>query len=522
MRSFLLVLFGLLHTASAIGQTPKMVYDAWLGNMPSFGVTGNLVSYNGRLYYPGSISSHGLELWRYDGVSAPTDIDYAQNATSGLGAFPYLTPFKGKLYMSAGKQATGPELTSFDGMSFSLILDIVPGLLSSRPRYFTELQGAGLLFFTADSPSTSSGGLHSELYCYDGINPPRRIRVNDGSNSGGSQPVYMQSLGNYLYFSAMPSAPLEYKLFRSDIAGAVTLAKGATRLINPGEKLLVGSKIYFSAYEPATGNEFYSYDGDTAIRITDIASGPLNGAYYEGTSLGGLYMRNKPTLYNGSIYFIGSADGVNYQLYAYNPATNNTTLVHTINPGGDGKVSNFYVYKNLLYFTAYTPAAGTEIWTYDGVTCALYADVWPGPKSGMAYKYSSTTPEQNTYVAFTEFKGDLYFKAQDSLHGLELWRIQAPVTTGVQRASFNGRVSVYPNPATSAVTLAITMKESRKLKIVVSDIAGKQVFSTSPKLYHSGEEQVSIPMQEFSNGQYVYYVKDEAGGAVSSGVLTKQ
>lgn len=520
MRYFLTLLSLFTFTISVYAQTPKLVHDAWPGPTRGVGTAGNLIQYNGWLYYVGNSLAHGQEPWRYNGISTPADIDYAPGSPGSMGdATAYMTTYKGKLIMAAGKTTTGYELTSFDGSSFTLIQDIIPGPTSSRPRYFTEWQDKGLLFFTADSQY--SGGIYSELYRYDGINVPRRIQVNDGTNPAGSQPIYMQPLGNYMYFSAMPSTAMQYKLYRAATDGTFTPAKGAKTLINPGDKLVVGDTMYFTAYETATGNELYKYDGDTAIRITDIAVGPLNGASYD-TGSSGIPMRNTPTLYHGSIYFTGSADGINYQLYAYSPVSGKAALVHTVNPTGNGKVSNLYVYKNALYFTAWTPSTGLELWRFNDTTCVLYADIWPGPKSGMTLTSGPAFPDEVTYAAFAEFKGDLYFKAQDSLHGRELWRIQAPVTTGVQQASFNGRVSVFPNPATFAVTLAITLTDSRKLKIVVSDIAGREVFSTSSKLHHAGEERVSIPMQQLSQGQYVYRVVDDSGSSIATGVITRQ
>lgn len=321
----------------------------------------------------------------------------------------------------------------------------------------------------------------------------------------------------------MPGATTEYKLFRSDVAGTVTPAKGATRLSSPGEKLSVGNMMYFCATEPGTGNELYSYDGDTAIRLTDIALGPLNGIPDQSTELG-VYIRNMPALYKGLIYFCGSSDGPSYQLYRYDPSTAKASLVHTINPGGDAKVGNLYVYRNELYFTATTPATGTELWKYNDTTCALYADIWPGVKSGMAFRYypSASGPELPSYAAFTEFKGDLYFKAQDSLHGYELWRIKGPAPSGVERIELGGTVLIHPNPATSAVTLDLTLQEARKLAIFVYDMAGRQIYSLHLKDYGPGSHQIGLPLQGLSAGQYVYRLNGEGGATLATGVITKQ
>ena len=528
MRNLLSIFVTLLFIIPAIAQTPTMVYDGYPGSYSGMGPEGNLVPYNGKLYYAGFSYLHGTQLWYYDGTGTPQELDYWSGTAHGLSSSPYITPYKGKLYFDAYKQATGHEVTSFDGSAFSLVLDVIPGQPSSGPHFFTELQSAGLLFFAAaDSLTIGSNGASNsiELYRYDGTNPPTCIRVNDGSNPNGSQPNYLQALGAYIYFSAIPGGfGTVSKLFSAGVAGAATLAKGATHLTSAAEKLLVGNKIYFTAYEPATGAELYSYDGDTAIRLTDIAPGMLNGLALP--SLNNRPLRDKPALYKDAIYFPGSTDGVSSQLYAYNLSTGRTSLMHTINPGGDGIVSNLYVYRDSLFFTANTAAAGVELWMFDGDidSCALYADIWPGPNSGMAGGNGSTP--KNPYVAFTEFKGDLYFKAQDGGHGVELWRIKGPAAggpvTGVQQVRLNGSISVYPNLASVEAILDVSLQEDMKLSFSLSDMSGRLVYSTGMKIYQKGSNKVGVPMQGLSAGQYQYHVLGERGGTLAAGVITKQ
>lgn len=497
-----------------------MVYDGNPDKIVS--ILENIVPYKGKIYYAGvAPATSGPTLWSYDGISAgPTIYPYKINVTPWVSS--ELTIYNGKLYFGGGQGTTGKEPTSFDGTNFSLIYDIMPGIgLSSSPSWFTPLQSANLLFFAADSGSVSEQ--HRELYRYDAITPPKRITINDGSNPAGSVPQYLQSLGNFLYFTAIPSTPPESKLFRVDVAGVVTIAKGATALTYPGEKLLVGNKIYFGATEPGTGSELYSYDGDTAIRLTDIAPGPLDGIPQENAVKGAFYLRNIPALYKGLIYFCGSADGTNNQLYAYNPSDGKTKLVQTINPAGDAKVGNLYVYRNALYFTAYTPATGTELWRYNDTTCSLYADIWPGPRTGMAFHYGTSTPELPSYAAFTEFQGDLYFKAQDSLHGYELWRIKGPVTpNGVENIALSGTVSMHPNPTSADVTMDLTLQESRTLALFLYDMAGREVYASPAKAYSAGKYQMVLPMQTLSAGQYIYRLSGAGGAALATGVLIRK
>ena len=142
----------------------------------------------------------------------------------------------------------------------------------------------------------------------------------------------------------------------------------------------------------------------------------------------------------------------------------------------------------------------------------------------MTYDFSTSLPEQRTYAAFTEFQGDLYFKAQDSLHGYELWRIKGPVTvpSGVERIQLGGTLSVHPNPASSAVTMDLTLQEARKLAILVYDMAGRQVYGSELKTFSPGSHQILLPLQGLSAGQYVYRLNGAGGTVFATGVLTRQ
>jgi ELWxxDGT repeat protein len=69
------------------------------------------------------------------------------------------------------------------------------------------------------------------------------------------------------------------------------------------------------------------------------------------------------------------------------------------------------VFQGNLYFNAYDPTHGAELWRYDPVTHSteIVADIIPGPDSS-----------QPSYM--TELNGLLYFTADDGTHGTELWQ----------------------------------------------------------------------------------------------------
>lgn len=85
-------------------------------------------------------------------------------------------------------------------------------------------------------------------------------------------------------------------------------------------------------------------------------------------------------------------------------------LVKDINPFGDSRPSNLYSFDDVLFFSADDSIHGRELWKTDGTEegTALIRDIWPGSESA--------------WIAYLEeLDGKLYFAANDSIHNQELW-----------------------------------------------------------------------------------------------------
>ena len=106
-----------------------------------------------------------------------------------------------------------------------------------------------------------------------------------------------------------------------------------------------------------------------------------------------------------------------------------TVFVKDINSGSNlafpGNNPNFFVFNNALYFVAYTPANGTEIWKTDGTEAGtvLLRDINVGTGS-------ITTSPYNLH--FTILNGFLYFLANDGGGNVQLWRTDG-TTAGTTR-----------------------------------------------------------------------------------------
>ena len=91
-----------------------------------------------------------------------------------------------------------------------------------------------------------------------------------------------------------------------------------------------------------------------------------------------------------------------------------------LNPGAAGSFpSNFTAFAGALYFSAYTLSNGFELWRSDGNSVTLAADINPTVDDiGLGVK------EGNDSLPswLTEFGGQLYFSAFHPARGAELWR----------------------------------------------------------------------------------------------------
>ena len=178
--------------------------------------------------------------------------------------------------------------------------------------------------------------------------------------------------------------------------------------INPGTgssspfyMMTYGGKIYFQANNGTLGSELWSHDPITNNTqcLTDINPGanPSTIAFI--------------TSYNNKLYFAGSngndtsAGNTGVELYCYNPATNNTSLVFDIHPGYlPSNPFGLTVINNKLYFVASESVYGKELYVYDGSTVTRLTDVNPGSAQGI---YTS----DHSYPTY--YNGSIYFAATD-------------------------------------------------------------------------------------------------------------
>ncbi len=141
----------------------------------------------------------------------------------------------------------------------------------------------------------------------------------------------------------------------------------------------------------------------------NLGSGPSTGFQKGGSAqMGGLLFFSAD---NG-------LDGV--ELWKTDGTVAGTELVKDINPGaGSSEPDNFNVVGNLLLFTADDGVSGAELWATDGTEAGtkMLADIRPGAAGAFADWFLKLD-----FHDFHVFKNTLFFRAYTSADGLELYK----------------------------------------------------------------------------------------------------
>lgn len=314
-------------------------------------------------------------LWKSDGTAAGTE-RFVLQVGNNVGVNPrQLAAVGDELYLIANAIGTGPEIWRTDGSPAGTAWtgDVLASTIGT-PRYLTDV--AGKLFFTAAPPS----GLGIALYTSDGTGPGTRYVKDIVSESTGSQPVGLAALNDSLFFQAKDFT--QSKLWTTDgtTTGTLPFSSALSQPISGATS--VGDTVFFITNSPQVGNELWKSDGTAVgtMLVKDIAPGTAS-AFFSNWS---------HPLFN--------ANGT-------------------------------------LYFVAYEPATGLEVWKSDGTAAGttLVKDVTPGSNS------SFMTPELHT-VNFTLVGDAVYFVVYDGERS-KLWRTDGTEAGTVEVRNFQYRIS---------------------------------------------------------------------------------
>jgi ELWxxDGT repeat protein len=243
-------------------------------------------------------------------------------------------------------------------------------------------------------------------------------------------PTYMTPFQQRLYFFGSASDTSGTELMSADSAGTVQLVHdfnpagsgvpGPVFHLIPEKMAVAGNQLYFFAHKDSMGFELFRYDGvNPPVFLHEVDSSPFSGLY------GGLLSM---TAFNNQVFF-SAYDGLGpgtAGLFRYDPANGSLNTVR-VRPGTVG-AANMVPFRGRLLMSAFSPATGTELYSYDPATdsCVPAADIFPGG--------SSSGP-----IGLTVLGDTLYFNAADSLYGRELY--------GFDGQSATRKTDLMPGPA---------------------------------------------------------------------------
>jgi Protein of unknown function (DUF3500)/Secretion system C-terminal sorting domain len=89
-------------------------------------------------------------------------------------------------------------------------------------------------------------------------------------------------------------------------------------------------------------------------------------------------------------------------------------------------------------------------------------------------------------------------------------------TTGVTNvATFEGAISVFPNPTNESAMLKISLKNQSQVTVNVIDMTGRMVKKIAPQQLEIGEQQINIPLENLPSGVYNCYIEVKTAQGVT-------
>lgn len=357
----------------------------------------------------------GMELWQTDGTSEGTTVLADVNPVAG--SIPsYLRADGERLYFVADDGTHGTELFVSEVGVTQLVADINP-YGDADPRHLVEI--GGIVYFSADDGSSGH-----ELWRSNGT-PAGTRRVRDLNPTGASYPNALTDVGGVLYFRADDGVHGE-ELWRSD-----GTADGTRRLTDlhptgsafPRNLTVVGDTVFFTADDGVRRDDLWTLRACGADQ--DVPTCEVQRIVLRGGSVGDARWQafqvkdivpgaagSRPydlTVFGDEVFFRAYDPEAGAELWATDGTGAGTRRVADVTPGPTGSFPyQLTVVDDLLYFTA-DDGRGTELWVTDGETVRQVIDLNPGD-------WGSYPRE------LTAMGGALYFVADDGAGGDDLWK----------------------------------------------------------------------------------------------------
>jgi ELWxxDGT repeat protein len=347
--------------------------------------------YNGKYYFVGKTDSGGLGLWAADqsGVTEITD-------PSDWFDIHQLTAWNGKLYFSGSSSNTGQSgLYVYDGVNITLIPNS-DGIMTPGMNYssYTPVNG-GIGFVPFHSKlymlRQTASDTTPQLWSFDGTNLAQVATLFYGHVENGSFSMYPYVAGDTLYVIGPSAAQAngqaaDWGLFAYTGTGTPTniLDIGSPYSAQP---FIDGGKAYLS-----DNNGLVEVNGTTITQVLLNGQPVSNSSSYRGMLGGKLIFENWDN------------DTSRDAIWSWTNGDAGATLVQEL-------PANSYVNQMMgtaggkLYLDISAPATGNELWSYDGATLGMVADIKPGSGNGLLWTQQFAIVENSVIFDATDGNG---------------------------------------------------------------------------------------------------------------------
>jgi ELWxxDGT repeat protein len=255
--------------------------------------------------------------------------------------------------------------------------------------------------------SGRGSGSGDELWQSDGTKAGTHLIKDIFPGEESSRPRYLTNVAGNLFFTAKtPSTGTE--LWRSDGTAAGTYL---VKDIYPGKEeslpislVNMNGKLFFNANDGLHGSELWISDGTAAgtRMVKDILPGKQGGFPGQLTnSQGRLFFAAYQGDFNHISLWVSDGTAAGTRSIALPDGTSVSGIACDIN--------------GTVYFHAKNAETGRELWRTDGTDegTQLVVDLRPGTADSI---------ETNAYAQFANINGTLFFRANDGIHGIDLWK----------------------------------------------------------------------------------------------------
>jgi ELWxxDGT repeat protein len=386
----------------------------------------SLVDVNGTLLFLTDDGST-MQLWRTDGTAAGTTLlnSFADTGRMlGFHGLALLFTDRSGTFWADGTDA-GAQLLGYGPTMAFFTVESGGFLYASQDNTLLRTDGsdagfvqvatftkfpsyiAGLFDLQGTLLLDANDGPHGrELWTFDSDAGLRSVRdINPATDGGGSDPQSFAALGNVAFFSADDGAHGR-ELWKSDVTTAGTVLVADLRPgdagSSPDRLTTFGSAVFFSADDGVHGAELWKTDGVQTVLVRDINPGPIGSSItaFAATS--------------DTLYLVANDGAHGSELWQTDGTMAGTTLVADLAPGraGSAPTQLMVLPDQSLVFTASNGPSGNELWVLakGSTTPTLPGDIAAGT--------ASANPVQPTVSG-----GKLYFRANDRVHGEQLWAV---------------------------------------------------------------------------------------------------